>query len=377
MSDQISPSRTSTPPLDSGRRRAGPERPANRAVGAAIVAGGLALSVSLYPLPGAPRLLDPFQPEQATSTQSAKVVESTFLNVTFSDFSRLKLPDLVKLVALNHDFPAFGTDRLLNLVTTYGLPDVVKSLQLLDSLRPLGHSFPGFSGGGGGGASDVPREAWSALMILLEFLEQNPPAVSGGGGLWDVITNVFPKLALSLGIPPAPAAPPPEAHLSALAAAPVFTPIEAPNLAPPDPPVSGFAAAPVPASVEPAAPASVEPAAPASVEPAAPASVEPTVPAPTEASVSVPVEAPVSPPDPPSVTAPDPHPPSSDPPSSPGGGTDAGSAGGSGGGSAGGSGGGSAGGSGGGSAGSSGGGSAGGSGGGSAAGSSGGSPGGE
>jgi hypothetical protein len=134
MSDQISPSRTWTPPLERGRRRAGPERPANRAVGAAIVAGGLALSVSLYPLPGGPRLLYPFQPEQETSTQSAKVVESTFLNVTFVDFATLKLPDLVKLVE-------------------YGLPDVVRSLQLLGSLGPLGHSSPGVSGGGGGDSS--------------------------------------------------------------------------------------------------------------------------------------------------------------------------------------------------------------------------------
>jgi hypothetical protein len=243
----------------------------------------------------------------------------TFLNVTFADFAKLKLPDLMKLVALNHDFPDVGTDRLLDPVTTYGLPDVVRSLQLLDSLSPLRHSLPGFSGGGGDGAPDVPGEAWPALMMLLEFLEQNPPALSGGG-LWDVITNVFPKLALSLGIPPAPAAPPPEAQVSAFAAAPVFTPIEAPNLAPPDPPVSGFAEAPVSAPVETAAPA------------------------PTEVPVSVPVEAPVSAPDPPSATPPEP-----DPPSSPGGGTDAGSAGDSGGGSTGGSGGDSAGGYGGGS----------------------------
>ena len=88
-------------------------------------------------LPDGPRLLDPFQPEQETSTESAKVVESTFPNVRFADFAKLKLPDLVKLVALNHDFPDVGTDRLLDLVTTYGLRDVVKSLQLLDSLGPM------------------------------------------------------------------------------------------------------------------------------------------------------------------------------------------------------------------------------------------------
>jgi hypothetical protein len=317
MSDRTRPLRSWTPPLQGGRRRAGPERPANRAVGAAIVAGGLALSVSLYPLPDGPRLLDLFQPEQKSSSESAKVIKSRFLNVTFPDFSRVKLPDLVKLAALNHDFPDFGTDGLLNLVTTYGLLDVVKSLQLLESLGPVRHSFPGFSGGGGGGASGVPGEAWPALMVLLEFLEQNPPDLSGGG-LWDFITNAFPKLALSLGIPLAPVAPPQEAQVSAFAAAPVITPIGAPNLAPPDPPVLGFVEAPVSAPVEPAVSAPVEPAAPAPVEPAAAAPVEP----------------PVSAPDPPSVTPPEPDPPRSDPPSSPGGVTDAGSAGGSGSGSA-------------------------------------------
>jgi uncharacterized membrane protein YgcG len=100
---QTSPLPTS--PLD--RRRTRPERPADRAVGAAIVAGGPPLSVLLYSLPDGPRPLDPFQPEQGSSTESAKVVGSTF-----------------------HDFPDIGADRFLDLVTTYGLPDVVKSLQL-------------------------------------------------------------------------------------------------------------------------------------------------------------------------------------------------------------------------------------------------------
>jgi hypothetical protein len=118
MLDQTRPSRSWTP-LPQKRRHGGPpERPANRVVGAAIVAGGL---------------------------------------------------------------------------PTYGLPDVVRSLQLLDSLGPVRHSFPGVSRGGSGGSSDVPEEVWPALMLLLDFLEQNPPSLSGGGGRWDVITNVFPK----------------------------------------------------------------------------------------------------------------------------------------------------------------------------------------
>jgi hypothetical protein len=309
MLDQTSPSRSWTPPpRKRERRRGGPERPAYRAVGDAIVAGGLARSVSLYPLPDGPQLLDLFPPKHESSSESLKAADSTFLSYKFSDSSALKLPDLVKLVELNHNFPDFATDGLLDLVTTYGLPDVVKSLELLGSLGPLRHSFPDYRGGGGGGGSaDGSEEVWPALMMLLEFLKQNPPDPSGGG-LWDVITNVFPKLALSLGIPDAPAAPPPEARVSAFAAAPVLAPIEAPVSAPPDPPVSGFAAAPV----------------------------------------SAPAEAPIAAHPEPGTIAPDPpkpDPPKSDPPSSPGGGTDAGSPGDSGSGSGGGTGGGSGGGS--------------------------------
>jgi hypothetical protein len=158
MYDHTSPSRTRTPPPDRGRRRGGFERPGNHAVGVAIVGGGSALGVSLYPLPDG-GLLDWFRPEQETSTESAKVVESAFLNVGIADSAKLKPLDLVKLVAHNRHFPEVATDRLLHLVTTYGSPDVVRSRQLLDSLDPLRHSFP-------------------SSMTLLDFLKQNTPALS-------------------------------------------------------------------------------------------------------------------------------------------------------------------------------------------------------
>jgi len=322
---------SSSTPLPQKRRHVGqPERPANRVVGAAIVAGGLAFSVSLYPLPDGPSLLDPFPPNHESSSDSQKVAGARFVSYKNSGSFTLKLADMVKLVALNRDFPGFGADRLLDLAMTYGMPHVVRSLQVLDSLGPFGHSFPRVSPagvGGGGGSWDGPGELWPALILLLDFLEQNPPSVSGGGGLWHLITNAFPNLAASLGIPVVPAVPPSAAQISVLAAAPEFISIEPQNLAPPDPPVSGFAEAPVSAPVDAAVPASVESSAAASVEPAAPA--------PTEVPVSVSVEAPVSAPDPPTVSVPDPDPPSSAPPSSPGGATDVGSAGSSSGGSAG------------------------------------------
>lgn len=376
MLDQTRPSRSSTPLPHKRPHGGSPERPANRVVGAAIVAGGLAFSVSLYPLPDGPNLPDRFSPNHQSTSDSQRVASANFLGYTNTGSFTLKLADMVNLVALNHDFPGFGADGLLDLAMTYGMSHVVRSLQVLDSLGLLRHSLPSVSRGGGGGSSDVPGELWPAVMLLVDFLEQNPPSRSGGGGLWDLITNVFPDLAVSLGVPLVQAAPPPEAQISTPAAAQEFTSIEAPNLASPDPPASGLAQAPISATVEPAAAASVEPAAPASVEPAAPA--------PTEVPPSASVASSVSAPEPSSVSVPDTDPPSPDPPSSPAGATDAGSAGdsgssagSSGGGSAGDSSGGSAGDSSGGSAGSSGGGSTGNSGGGSEGSSGGGSSGGE
>jgi hypothetical protein len=143
---QTSPS--PTPPIDRQRTRL--ERPADRAVGAAIVAGGPALSVLSYSLPDGPRLLDTFQPEQGSSTESAKVVGSTF-----------------------HDFPDIGTDRFLDLVTTYGLPDVVKSLQL--AAAPV---FPPI-GGPNLAPPDPPVSAPDPHSATPPDVD--PPSSSGGG----------------------------------------------------------------------------------------------------------------------------------------------------------------------------------------------------
>ena len=139
MPDQTSPSRSwMEPPKTGGWHRGRPERSSHRAVGAAIVAGGLAFSASLYPLPGESQLLELFPPKHEVS-EFPKVVDFKFLNHKFPDLATLELPDLVNLVELlNHNFPDFPTDALLDLVKTYGLPDLVTSLESLT------HSFPGF-----------------------------------------------------------------------------------------------------------------------------------------------------------------------------------------------------------------------------------------
>jgi hypothetical protein len=240
MLDQTSPSRSWMTQPKRGRRRGGPEGSAHRVVGAALVSAGLAFSASLYPVPSPLHLFDGSPPKHELS-EFPKLADVKFLNHKLPNFSTLELPDLVKLVELwNQNFPDFPTDALLDLVKTYGLPDLVKSLELLKSFEPLTHIVPGFSGGGGGGSPGVPTDVLAALPMLLEFLKQNLPD-SLGHGLSDVLTNVVQ----SLGIPHTAAGPLPEAQVSALAEARVSTPADTPVSAPADAPVSAPTEAPV------------------------------------------------------------------------------------------------------------------------------------
>jgi uncharacterized membrane protein YgcG len=124
---QTSPSPTS--PLD--RRRT---RPADRAVGAAIVAGGPALSVLLYSLPDGPRPLDPFQPEQESSTEPAKVVGCTPIGGP-----NLAPPD----PPVSAPDPHSATPPDMDPSSSGGGTDV----------GPAGDSGGGSAGGSGGGSS--------------------------------------------------------------------------------------------------------------------------------------------------------------------------------------------------------------------------------
>ncbi|WP_231514465.1 hypothetical protein [Mycobacterium sp. URHB0044] len=64
MTGQTTSSKSLTQPPNTGRHRSESERPASRAIGAALAAIGLALTVSLYPLPHGPELFDMFTPDQ-------------------------------------------------------------------------------------------------------------------------------------------------------------------------------------------------------------------------------------------------------------------------------------------------------------------------
>ena len=228
MPDQASASRSSMKHLESGRHHDAPERSASRAVGVAIVAGGLAFSVSLYPVPGESPTLKLTPPKHELS-ESPKTVDLEFVNSRLPDFSKLELPDLAKLAGLvSHTFPDLPVDDLLGLVKTYGLPDLVKSFELLQSVAPMmsfepsSQSVLSLSGGGGGGGGGLPpalpTDVLPAWVTLLEYLTHNLPA-SVGPRLAEIITSVVQSLAFWA----APAGPLPGAQVFALSQAPVPT----------------------------------------------------------------------------------------------------------------------------------------------------------
>jgi hypothetical protein len=325
MLDQISPSPSWMTQAESGQHRGGAEGFAHRAIGAAIVAGALAFSASLYPLPDQSQLLELFPGRALTCTRETRSPSEcglsslpsavlqfqalmgfealTKLKLLFSRFPEasdgaggesLALPidvfvaallsllngpaDLEKLIEfLNHEFPDLPADALLDLVRTHRVPDLAKSL--VDFLKPkLGDS--------------------------------------SGHGVLNFLTDVVQ----SPGFQGIPAGPPTEAQVSPFAAASVGASTEAPVPAPAAVPVaasttpSAFAPteAPVAASTAPSAFASTEAPVAASTAPSAFAPTEAPIAASTEAPVPAPTEAPVHASDLPNVVVREPDPPKLD-----------------------------------------------------------------
>lgn len=310
-------------------------RAVHRTFGAAVVAGGLALSVSIQPLPAGQGLIDSLIPGRQSSAGTPRVTGWTFMKATASEFATLDLTHLARLAEFSEQYPGLATSDLLGLVTRYGLRNVVNSFEMLASLEPVRRLVGGVPYGGGG--SNFPpdvggAETFRALMMLLEFLEVNPPS---GPGLFRVLMKVAVTLTHSTDIPPTLPAPPPGQQTASLAAlaqmtvanlpsavppAPVAAPARVADPAPadpvvansPEPPAATFADLPVaePTVVEEPTSTDVHDAA---TDDPTPASPEPTGTAAEPSNSSRPE------PDP------DPRkedPPKPDPPSSSGGGTD-------------------------------------------------------
>lgn len=316
-----------------GPRRRSSDNSTSRAVGAALVAGGLAFSISLYPLPDGPQLWDLLAPTQEASSAPAKVIQASFLNLELPELDTLDVPDLAKLAALSGDPTALPTSELLDLAMTYGMPDVMRALGLIQSYSTLAQSFPAFSGGWGGDTSSVPLDVWPALVWLLEYLQQNPPQLSNVG-LIEMITTFFATVAPALDISKTQPAPLIEVQSTAVDVAPPPT-----EVAPAPVPFEAAAYTPVSTpteySITPTAEAAIVPATEVTIVSVTEVTLAPTTemsasPS-TEASASAEAEPPPSTlaessgttHEPSNSVASEPDPPNSDSPSSPVGGAGA------------------------------------------------------
>ena len=250
---------------NASHRRGRSGRPVNRTLGAAVAAGGLALSALLYPLPGDSQLLKLFPPNHKSpdlpKALDFSAVDLQNLDQMVPDLLSIDSHGLARLVDLGQklDLP---TPVLLGLAQTYGVANVV---MLLDSLAQTIATASGGGGGGGGGSAGSPV-ASPILLTLLDVLRQNSPGRLVNG--WsEFVGAVVPQVLRRMGIPAAAAAvQQPEAKLATVAG----TAAPAPNQEP----------APIP-SPEPQ-PVSVQQSGPALRPEPAPVATEESVPQPTQ-----------------------------------------------------------------------------------------------
>ena len=282
-----------TPPKGSGSP-GGTDRAPHRIVCAAVLAGAVAFTVSMYPNPGASQRLQ-LSPPLSDLSEHPKLLEDSLdrlfepasLKRVMANLSAIDMPDMLHLVGLLTDqFRHLPADTLMELVGTSRLPDVVNTLERVAYFESTSHynpvSFGGISGGGGSGG--VPVNLMPTMVMLLEFLMNNLPGASAQV-LRDIFTSVLPTFTQALGIAHHPPLTTTQvdaflAHqaiaLTSPAAVAVFEP---PVMAPAHAPESVIAQTPAPpppvAEVQVYA-AVVSP--PAVVEPPAPPTVTPPVP---------------------------------------------------------------------------------------------------
>lgn len=257
MSDDMSPPHTGDRAFERGRRHGRSERSANRAVGAAIVAGGLAFSVSLYPLPSDSQILDGLPSPDHELTEFPALIKEAAVDNDISDASELQLTDLVKLAELfDDDILDVPPVILLELVKTYGLPDVVKSLEFIKSLAPTTEHFFDVAYSGGGASANAAPNALPGIVILLEYLMHYFPSVPGCG-LLELITRILPTFMQSLVGPHPVAVPIRPAEIAAIVRTPLLTGLGAPVS--PEAKFATFAEAPPPTPQSPIAPSAPKP----------------------------------------------------------------------------------------------------------------------
>ncbi|MBJ7337650.1 hypothetical protein [Mycolicibacterium sp.] len=290
---------------------------AHRVIGAAILAGGLALSVSVHPVQRSQGLLEALMPDGRIVMSVPGTVGSIFLKATSADFASINVPDLVWLVEFTDRHPEVSTGALLGLVNEFGIRNVVRSFELLSSMgpvRPLAPRVP--YGGGGYWSNDGGGDALHSLMMALALLDGS--GNFRGRELFEALRDVLTELMATVGRPPTPSAP--ASGPTDVSPTAVPSPLPSPSI-----PIRLVSDSPPDASTTDQPPAGNEPAATqitglATVETSSPPTESLTSPivavssAAAEPSVVVRAEPDPSPTDPPKPDPPKPDPPKTDPP---------------------------------------------------------------
>lgn len=283
-------------------QRGGVENSYSRALGAVLVAAGLAFSASLYPLPKGLIVSEQIVPGRGSNPGVPELIESVVANHKI-DITGAALSQLARLAEiLDTRFRAAPADAVLGLVERFGLATATTSLQTIASSAPAGSGQPYAFGGGGGGAvpsPTLPPISLPQLALFLEYLMQRFQ-----GDLGQALTYVVGYLI------PAQQPAPLDPHTVAIPLTVTVVPPLVPQTAIPAPAAPVSVAAPPSATPAPAPSAAPVPTG-VPVETAAAPTPEPSPVAPPATEVSSPPEPPVSVtgvPDDPTPTVPDSQP---------------------------------------------------------------------
>ncbi|MCV7418943.1 hypothetical protein H7K45_00140 [Mycobacterium yunnanensis] len=205
----------------SGRSRGEHDRDdghgAHRAIGAAILAGGVALSISVHPVQGGRGPVDALTPGHRMPTDASTTTGPMALTATL-DFAYVTLPDLVRLVGFTDLHPEVSTDALMGLVTEFGIRNVVASFEFLSAMGPVHPLVNRVPDHDGDGLTGSDGDVMNSLAIVLALLNGN--GILPDHYLLDVLRNVLSHLVAPSDRPPTSAALPPGPTDVTLALAP-------------------------------------------------------------------------------------------------------------------------------------------------------------
>lgn len=191
----------SHPPVDVHTRRRGTS--SLRGCAAIAAATAVACSVSLLPLPmklphfgfGTPEFRNP---------PDASFGESLTANSLLSRVSEFQFDELVRLAdALASSSLHLQPEAIAQLVQTYGLRDLVESIEALVTGSQKFNTPYQFGGGGGGGYNGVIDYPSTDLRDMVAYLLRMLPSATVPQ-MAEFIGALFATLAHSLGTPPGP-----------------------------------------------------------------------------------------------------------------------------------------------------------------------------